>query len=611
MARKDGITRRQLLMGGATLALAACVPAAPAQPQAGQPAAPAADAPAPAAESGGLKEVPRNRTLILAGLGGEHPGAFLDVENFNLYAPGGVSRSGLVNSATDGLFYANMLDVKEILPWSAESFQFNDDFTEVVVKLRSGVEWSDGTPYTANDVVFTIKTLMANSLLAYSGDLNIYVAAAEAVDAQTIKITFNKPSPRFVFDYLVFWADFGIPFNMAEHIWKDVADPATFNNYDPAKGWPVLTGPYSLVGTTVEQKIWDVRPDWWAAKIGFQKLPRIERQIHLPGMNEITMAQLCITNEIDLAFSMTPSNMKLIQSQNDKFITHNPNPPYGFVDWWPMGFGWNCMVPPFDDPEIRWAQSYVLNRDEIVKFAFSGASSIGFPMPYPDYRALDPYFEQIKDLLAERNPIEYNLDKSAEIMTRKGYTKDGEGFWINAAGERIKLEIVTFPQHPSATPCAPVVTEQLRRGGFDATFSLPADFISRLLTGQANAFLWGHGGSVKDPHKTMDLYHSRFVKPIGETTYPFYRWTNTEFDAILDEMAGLTFNDPAVDPLWRQAAEIWLRELPDTHLVQTVIQLPMNTTYWTGWPTIDNEYAHEGFWHRSAMLMWVRLDPVA
>ena len=609
MARKDGITRRQLLLGGMTLALAACVPTT--SPQAGQPSQPAAGAPAPAAEVAGLKEVPRNRTLIMAGLGGEHPGAFLDVENFNLYAPGGISRSGLVNSATDGLFYANMLDVQEIMPWAAESFQYNDDYAEVEVKIRKGVEWSDGTPFTANDCAFTINTLMANPLMAYSGDLNIYIASAEATDDLTLKLSFTAPSPRFVFDYLVFWADFGIPFNMAEHVWREAEDPSTFGNYDPAQGWPLVTGPYSLVGTTVEQKIWDVRSEWWAAKIGFQPLPRIERQIHLPGMNEITMAQMCIANEIDLAFSMTPSNMKLIQSQNDKFITHNPNPPFGFTDWWPMGFGWNCMVPPFDDPEIRWAQSYVLNRDEIVEFAFSGASEVGFPMPFPNYRALDPYFEQIQDLLAERNPIEYNLEKSAAIMESKGYTKDAEGFWVGADGARITFDIVTFPQHPSATPCAPIVTEQLRRGGFDASFSLPADFVNRLTLGQATAFLWGHGGSVKDPHKTMDLYHSRFAKPIGESAYPFYRWVNAEFDAIVDEMGAMEFNDPGIDPLWHQAAEIWLRELPDTHLVQTVIQLPMNTTYWTGWPNVDNAYVHEGFWHRSAMLMWVKLDPVA
>ena len=559
----------------------------------------------------GLKAVPRNRTLIMAGLGGEHPGGYLDVENFNLWAPGGISRSGMQNGGIEGLFYANMLNVKEILPWAAESWKYSDDFLSLDIKIRKGVAWSDGQPFTAKDCVFDTKTMMATTTMAYSGDLNIYVKEASAPDDFTFRLAFKKPSPRFHFDYMVFWADFGIPFGMAEHVWKDQKEPDKFNNYDPAKGWPLTTGPYKLVGTTVEQKIWDVRPDWWAAKIGFQKLPRIERMIHLPGMNEITMAQMCIANEIDLAFSMTPTNMQMIKAQNPKFITHCPRPPYGFVDWWPAGLGWNCMVKPFDDPDIRWAQSYVINRDEIVKFAFSGFSSVDMPLPFPSYGALKPYMEQIKDLTTAKNPIEYSLEKSAAIMTKKGYKKDKDGFWVGAEGNRIKMEIVTFPQHPSMTPCAPVVTEQLRRGGFDATFSLPADFITRLVTGTANSFIWGHGGGVKDPVAQMDLYHSRFALPIGTSAYPFYRWVNKDFDALVDEMRFMQFNDPKIDPLWHKCAEIWIRELPDTMLVQTVIQLPMNTTYWKGWPTCDDEYVHEGFWHRSAMLMWVRLDPVS
>ena len=61
------------------------------------------------------------------------------------------------------------------------------------------------------------------------------------------------------------------------------------------------------------KKIWDLRNDWWAAETGFQEQPEVERLIFLPGMNEITMAQMMIANEIDMAFSMTPTNMKLIQ----------------------------------------------------------------------------------------------------------------------------------------------------------------------------------------------------------------------------------------------------------------------------------------------------------
>jgi len=561
---------------------------------------------APKGAVAGLKQVPRNRTLIMAGLGGEHPGGYTDVENFNIWMSG-FSRSGYPQSGMEGLFYANMLNMTQLHPWIGESYKYNDDYTVLEIKIRKGVEWSDGVPFTAKDCAFTMNTLMANPTMANSGDYNVYVKTAEAPDDFTFKITFKNPSPRFFIDYMVCWADFGQLW-MPEHVWKDQKDPTKFTNYDPAKGWPLVTGPYKLVATTVEQKIWDLRPDWWAAKIGFQELPKIERQIHLPGMNEITMAQMCIANEIDMAFSMTPTNMQLIQAQNPKFITHCPRPPYGFTDWWSMGYGWNDMVKPFDDPEIRWAQSLVINRDEIIKFGFQGYSST-WPMPMPDYTALKPWMKEIEDLTAELNPIEYNPEKSAAIMTRKGYKKDKDGFWVGADGQRIKPEICTFPQHPSATPCAPIVTEQLRRGGFDATFILPADFVNRLCTGQSNAFIWGHGGSVFDPHKTMDLYHSRFALPIGESAYPFWRWVNKDFDALVEQMAALPFNDERLKPLWRKAAEIWLKELPDTMLVQTVIQLPMNTTYWTGWPSCDDEYLHEGFWHKSTMFMWNKLKP--
>src|SRR5437870_1057150 len=72
-------------------------------------AAPAAAVAAPgAAQAGQIKDVPRSRTLIMAGLGGEHPGGFTDVDNYNIWVPG-FSRSGYSNVAAQPLFYYNMM----------------------------------------------------------------------------------------------------------------------------------------------------------------------------------------------------------------------------------------------------------------------------------------------------------------------------------------------------------------------------------------------------------------------------------------------------------------------------------------------------------------------
>ena len=585
-------------------------------PQLQAPAAPAANsggdktaAPAPAADNkqpAGLKDVPRNRTLIMAGLGGEHPGAFTDVNIFNPFSLS-YSRSGFTQACTEGLFYYNMIGDK-FIPWMAEGYKFNDDFTEVTVTLRKGVEWSDGQPFTAKDIVFSLNQYLAHPDLRFAGEIIDTVTSAEVVDDLNVKIVLKKPNPRFVFDKLTFHADLGVPM-VPEHVYKD-QDPAKFANYDPAKGWPLCTGPWKLVYDDVQRKIWDRRDDWWAAKIGFHKLPAVERMIFLPGMDENTMVQLISNNEIDLAFSFTPQNMELAKSQNPKITTFSDKPPFGFMDWWPISLAFNDSEPPFDNKDIRWAISYSLNRDQIIDVAFKKTTT-AIKLPYPGYLGMQPFFDSVKDLLDKYPTTEFNLDKAAELMKKNGYEKDGEGFWVKD-GKRITFEIITFPQHPSTTPQAPVVTEQLRKAGFDASFLLPADFVTRINTGAAKAFLWGHGGSMRDPFATLDnLYHIRHVKPTGETI-PFtnlYRWKNQEFSDIVDQMGLLKEDDPKLKDLFHKAMEIWLPELPDVMTIETVILLPRNTTYWSNWPTAENPYVHEGFWHRTAELFLVELQP--
>jgi peptide/nickel transport system substrate-binding protein len=603
---QGGVSRRQFLItsavgfAGSLLAVASAgaIPAA---------AAPANTAPAVLAAAAQVAEVPRNRTLIMAGLGGEDVGGFTDVDNFNAFQPG-LSRSGFYQAATEGLFYYNMLS-DEFIPWLATGYQYNPDYTQLTINLRPGVEWSDGQPFTARDVVFTLGLLQSHAdLNPAASDIQRLVAAAQAPDDMTVQINLTGPAPRFHWDYMTFRADIGVPI-VPQHIWEG-QDPTSFKNYDPSKGWPVGTGPYKLVSTDVQQKVWDVRSDWWAAKTGFHQPPEVTRLIFLPGMNEITMAQMMIANQIDMAFSFTPANLKLVQSQNPNVITHYDRPPYGYMDWWPIGLGFNTTVKPFDDPDVRWAMSYAIDRNEIVQYAFQGYSETA-ALPFPPYPGLQPYMDNVADLLGQYPTLTTDLSQTDALMTRKGFTKNADGIWADSSGQKVSFQIITFPQHPSATPVAPIVTQQLKKAGFDASFLLPADFVNRITSGDAVAFLWGHGGAMKDPYKTLDLYNIRYVKPTGTPIYftNIYRWSNQEFSDLVDQMGKLPEADPGVMPLWRQAMQIWLPQLPDIPLIQTVISLPMNQTYWTNYPTGDRPYIHEGFWHRTGLFIFLNLKP--
>src|SRR5690606_10433077 len=79
-------------------------------------------------------------------------------ENANYYAPGVDLRNGLMY-ASEALFWYNLFG-DEHIPWTAEGYEYNDDFTSVTIRIRPGVEWSDGQPFTARDVAYTYNMLI-------------------------------------------------------------------------------------------------------------------------------------------------------------------------------------------------------------------------------------------------------------------------------------------------------------------------------------------------------------------------------------------------------------------------------------------------------------------
>ena len=237
-----------------------------------------------------LKQVPRNRTFISDCLSDGCAGQFKDYDSFHPYQPGVTTTTGF-NFLYEPLYFYNAYSANgDITPWIAEGHAFNEDYTQVTIRIRPGVEWSDGHPWTAHDLVFTINLLKAHApTLLFSVDMDKWVKEAVALDDLTAQITLTAPNPRFVFSYFTHNFDNGVPI-VPKHIWQD-QNPETFKNLDVAKGWPVVTGPYRLAHSTPQQRIYDLREDWWASKIGFQDLPKVERVIYLPRGEEAKRVQ--------------------------------------------------------------------------------------------------------------------------------------------------------------------------------------------------------------------------------------------------------------------------------------------------------------------------------
>lgn len=551
----------------------------------------------------GLKDVPRERTLVYTFYG--QLGTWTDYGIGNPYAVGFTHQNGDAVALEPLEYYSAFAD--EYLPWLASGHEYNADNTELTVFLRPEAKWSDGEAFDCEDIKFTINMLKEYApALRNSQIVNELVADVEIKDPQTCVFKFTKPTPRFYFDYLTFKFDYGI-FWVPEHIFKDVEDVTTFKFFDPEKGWPVVTGPYKYTVFTNMQKWMDRRDDWWALDAGIAKLPQVERLVVIPWVDQDKTAQLVINNTVDIGMDLGPGLIQEIKAANPNVITHTPDMPLGYICHWTTAMGFNISEPPFDNPDIRRAISYALDREKVIEFGYEGAGE-DTELFLPHFPALMPFIENAQDIMDEYPTNEFNLEKSAELMEINGYEKDSEGFWTKD-GERFKFTLNTWAVF---SDIGPVIAEVLRDGGYEVDWVSTTDVNDVMMQGQPNtAFISGHWGSIaNDPLLSMDVYHSRYFQPTGTPAWPgIWRYNNAYYSAILDEMSTVPMGDPRVMELWHDAMSIWIRDLPSIPLVQWIHRIPMNTTYWTGWPTEDDPYVNGAFWQLTAPLVLQHLEP--
>ncbi len=561
-----------------------------------------ATTPTQATPAAQLKEVPRNRTLIDLQNGPDNKWA--DYDNWNPYSIGAQAGYG-ANIIFEPLAYYSAFADKEIL-WLAESYQYSDDFKALTIKIRPNITWSDGEPFTAEDVAYTLSQLKAlGSQVVWGADVQQYVADVVATDSLTVDITFNVPAPRF-FYFLTFKFDQGV-FIVPKHIFEG-QDWTSFKNFDLEKGLPVTTSAYQVVFASPEQKVWDRRDQWWAVDAGLvSALPAPERIILLPFGDSDLAAQAIMSNQADHG-RVSVQNAQLVLANNANVTTHSGRDnPYGYVDWWPMSLFLNTTKPPFDDPDVRWALSYFIDRQQLIDVALNG---VGLPsaLPMPPYPGLQTYMDSISDLLEQYPTNEFNPEKGAALLTNKGWTKDSDGMWVDANGNKLEFTILSYSFLQTIPP---VVAQQLQNQGVEVTFAMPPDNFDQLFNGTYTAAIWGHGGSVKDPYETLRLYQSSSEAVPGVNAGNYSHWTNADYDRIVDQMYATPMDDTAtLMDLYRQAMEIWLPNLPDIQLVQNIHNILMNTTYWTGWPSNENSYVNEHSYALTWPLVIMNLQPV-
>jgi peptide/nickel transport system substrate-binding protein len=551
-----------------------------------------------------LTEIPREDTLIA--VRGGTQGKFTEGDLlWNPYLPLANHQLAVQMVYEPLAVYSAFTD--SFTMWLAESYEYNEDYSQLTVKTRPGILWSDGTPFTAEDVAWTFNKLVeVGAGVKFGADVQIALESAEATDETTVVFNFVEPSPRF-FEFISYKFDIGC-FILPKHVFEG-EDFLTFSHYDPARNYPITTAPWKVVFSAPEQKVLDRLESWWGADAGVGKLPEPQRYIFLPDPGEQNLAAGVISNQYDISTGIQPATFETVFNGNDLTTTWTGRDvPYGNVDWWPHSLYLNNKADPWSDPNVRWAVSYYIDRDQIIEFGWNGASEPS-TLFLPSYPGLAPFVEAAEPLFEQYPYLEYNPEKGDALLEAKGWSKDGDN-WVDEAGNQVELEIIGFFDFTSV---GPIIVEQLNRAGIASTYAEPPDMFTRFFAGDYTGAMFGHGGSYSsDIYYSMRLYQSASTEIPGGHLANFSQWENADWDALTDELYRTSPTDmDAVMEIWNQGIALWLADYPDIQISQGIHRLPMNETYWTGWPTQDDPYINPAHFHLTFQMVMHRVSKAA
>ena len=519
-------------------------------------------------------DVTREETLKIA-----MDGRIEDPTNFNMTSWTGADRSkGLHQYVYEYFFYENM-QTGEYIPWLAESYEYNADFTSLAVKLRDGVKWNDGEAFNADDVIFTYDLLLANPTLAWADVVIANVASVEKVDDLNVTFNLTSSNPRFhrnreAFPVVGIWGGITI---QPQHVWEG-QDVTTFKNNPP-----VGTGPYKMADATQTSITWERRDDWWGTTVfGASPAPKQIQMIHLGAETNVAFA--LANDEIDAEWIglLSAGSYQEVAKRNDNVSAWYKDAPFSWPDPCPRLIMVNNAVAPLDNKDVRWAISNLIDRQAVVDLAYEGATTPLWGL-WPEYTGYQASFDAIQDLREQYQPGTTDLAKAAQLFEQAGVKP-----------EDLHLRYVVNSDSNEEVRAAQVVADQLSAAGIDVEIQPLSGSVLNDTVLRGEYDLKQHSFCAGDTALSLELFHGKFSKPLGEPVGLFernsFRFENAEFDAIVDKMLTTAPDDPAMNDLLHQAMEIWFAELPVIPVVQAPALVPFNSTYWTNWPSAENPW---------------------
>ncbi len=493
---------------------------------------------------------------------------------YRLYAP-------LVNRAQKNL---------EWQPMASESWTFSEDQKTITHKIRKGMKWSDGTPLTAQDFVFTYNQVLLREDVGSSERDGMFVndlpLKVKLIDDYTFSITTDTvyagmlnissvhPSPRHILGPLIGWTEadgYDYEYELAngevvekkvDHI--DYAALTSFWGVDSDVTTIVGNGPFTIAEYVPSQKIvLKKNPYYYEKDAAGNQLPYLDELVILIVADRDTVLAKFQSGETDVYPLRGEDYSVLIDKKESlgfeiynigattatQFIVMNQNP--AATDVKEEVLYWTS------NKQFRQAMAHVVDRQAII-------ANIAYGFGYPQYSFVprfSPYYWQDVDNKA----LKYNPERAKKMLDELGWADtDGDGIREDDQGRKISLRMTTNAGNNVRETIGALFAQEARKIGVEVKFQ-PEDFntmVGKLLSGNDwDVILLGLTGSV-DPIDGSNVYPSSGNLHLIE---PNQEKPRREWEKVVDEawkVANNTTDEAQRKRGWQTIQEVWVDEVP-------------------------------------------------
>jgi len=407
--------------------------------------------------------------------------------------------------AVAGQLYLSLLKYDRSLNLTgqlAESWEVSEDQLAITFKLREGVKWTDGKPFTAADCAFTLALIQdEHTQSAYKSDY-AKVVRFETPDSRTFRVFYSEPySPA-----LSTWSSLSmLPKHVFEH--EDIMNTRLSRQPE------ATIGPYQLADWQGQQSILlRANPTYFDGDVWIAE--RMTRIIPDPATQFLELS----AGNID-SMGLTPTQYSRLFETKPTLKANYER--YKYLNFVYTYLGFNLKRPPFDDPAVRKALAFAVDRQELVDGVLLG---LGEAIATP-YKPGTYWVNQ------KLKPRTYLPEKAEEILSKAGWKdSDGDGI-LDKDGKPFEFTILTNNGNKQRADTATIIQHRLKKIGVKVDVRLVewSAFIENFIN-KRNFEAVLLGWSLSPDPDQFSIWHS---SQTGARQFNFLSYSNAKVDEAL------------------------------------------------------------------------------